>query len=180
MKSDPAAASGWYEVGKFPDIQQGDIFFNVPIPLVPTGLYSELKPHTTATTLTRVNVFDVVVLTQSCDLARSEDPDRQIILCALDDASKLYPKKSDREDVAKGRRPALHLLDKCSAAELTFAQKIVSFQTIYTVPKAYLEELCLRSKIRVRLRSPYREHLSQAFARYFMRVGLPEPDLTVD
>jgi hypothetical protein len=26
---------------------------------------------------------------------------------------------------------------------------------------------------RLRLRSPYREHLAQAFARYFMRVGLP-------
>jgi maleate cis-trans isomerase len=28
---------------------------------------------------------------------------------------------------------------------------------------------------RVRLLSPYKEHLSQAFARYFMRVGLPRP-----
>lgn len=28
-------------------------------------------------------------------------------------------------------------------------------------------------KQRLRLLPPYREHLSQAFARYFMQVGLP-------
>lgn len=30
-----------------------------------------------------------------------------------------------------------------------------------------------RNGKRLRLCPPYREHLSQAFARYFMRVGLP-------
>ncbi len=29
------------------------------------------------------------------------------------------------------------------------------------------------NRTRLRLRSPYKEHLAQAFARYFMRVGLP-------
>jgi hypothetical protein len=32
-----------------------------------------------------------------------------------------------------------------------------------------------RQRPRLRLRSPYREHLSQASARFFMRVGLPRP-----
>jgi hypothetical protein len=31
----------------------------------------------------------------------------------------------------------------------------------------------VKDKKRIRLLPPYREHLSQAFARHFMRVGLP-------
>ena len=45
----------------------------------------------------------------------------------------------------------------------------------FTVPRDYLEPLyAQRAKSRLRLRPPYREHLSQAFARFFMRVGLPQ------
>ncbi len=179
MKSDPPAISGWYEVGQFADIQQGDIFFDVPIPILPQGLYSQVSGGQSVTEETRFDQFDVVVLTQTCDLARC-DPESQVILCAMQDATTLYSKKDQRENVSKGRMPALHFLDKCVATDLSFAQKIVSFQTIHTVPRAYLDERCVGTNIRARLRSPYREHLSQAFARYFMRVGLPEPDLVVD
>ena len=53
---------------------------------------------------------------------------------------------------------------------------VVEFQDIFTVPRRYLEALyAQRGRDRVRLRSPYREHLSQSFARFFMRVGLPVP-----
>ena len=42
------------------------------------------------------------------------------------------------------------------------------------VPRAFLEDLIAeRGTKRLRLLPPYREHLSQAFARFFMRVGLP-------
>ena len=59
---------------------------------------------------------------------------------------------------------------------LEISVRVVDFHEIYTVPKAFLEKLlCTRKQARLRLRPPYREHLSQAFARYFMRVGLPEP-----
>lgn len=54
--------------------------------------------------------------------------------------------------------------------------RVVDFHAIYTVPRDFLETLLLdRNKPRVRLLPPYREHLSQAFARFFMRVGLPAP-----
>ncbi|MBD5492017.1 MAG: hypothetical protein HDR16_07880 [Lachnospiraceae bacterium] len=35
------------------------------------------------------------------------------------------------------------------------------------------KEMAFKNGKRLRLCPPYREHLSQAFARYFMRVGLP-------
>jgi hypothetical protein len=37
----------------------------------------------------------------------------------------------------------------------------------------YFIETIIKSKQHKRLLPPYREHLSQSFARYFMRVGLP-------
>jgi hypothetical protein len=53
---------------------------------------------------------------------------------------------------------------------------IVDFHMIYTVPRDFLESLLQhRGKPRLRLVPPYREHLSQAFDRFFMRVGLPAP-----
>jgi len=52
----------------------------------------------------------------------------------------------------------------------------VDFHEVFTLPRAFLESLLVaRGKLRPRLLSPYREFLSQAFARYFMRVGLPIP-----
>ncbi len=43
-------------------------------------------------------------------------------------------------------------------------------------PISFLESLIEKRGIpRFRLLPPYREHLSQAFARFFMRVGLPIP-----
>ena len=53
--------------------------------------------------------------------------------------------------------------------------RIVDFHSVHTVPRVFLEGLIAeRGTKRLRLLPPYREHLSQSFARFFMRVGLPE------
>lgn len=41
------------------------------------------------------------------------------------------------------------------------------------MPKNFIQEQLTHLGIRLRLLSPYREHLAQNFSRYFMRVGLP-------
>jgi hypothetical protein len=41
------------------------------------------------------------------------------------------------------------------------------------VPYAYLTQHAESLGLRWRLESPFLEHFSQAFARFFMRVGLP-------
>jgi hypothetical protein len=51
--------------------------------------------------------------------------------------------------------------------------QIVDFRTVFSVPFQFITEMARRQSRRLRLQSPYREHLSQAFARFFMRVGLP-------
>jgi hypothetical protein len=50
--------------------------------------------------------------------------------------------------------------------------RVVDFRSLFTLPLSFLREQAKSAK-RVRLFPPYREHLSQAFARFFMRVGLP-------
>jgi hypothetical protein len=49
----------------------------------------------------------------------------------------------------------------------------VDSRQIVSLPIAYLRRHAGNLGPRWRLQSPYREHFSQAFARFFMRVGLP-------
>lgn len=50
---------------------------------------------------------------------------------------------------------------------------VVDFRAIYGLPLGYLTRHAVQVGDRWRLRSPFLEHFSQAFARSFMRVGLP-------
>ena len=52
----------------------------------------------------------------------------------------------------------------------------VDFHEVFTLPRPVLESLLRNLRlVRPQLLPPYREHLSQAFARFFMRVGWPTP-----
>jgi len=50
---------------------------------------------------------------------------------------------------------------------------LVDFTRVFTVDASLVRELASHQDPRLRLNPPYREHLAQAFARFFMRVGLP-------
>ena len=50
---------------------------------------------------------------------------------------------------------------------------VVDFRQIFSLPVPYLRKHAMTLGTRWRLQSPFREHFSQAFARFFMRVGLP-------
>ena len=50
---------------------------------------------------------------------------------------------------------------------------VVDFREIFSLPIDYLKDHAVRLGPRWRLKSPFLEHFSQAFARFFMRVGLP-------
>jgi len=49
----------------------------------------------------------------------------------------------------------------------------MDFRRVYSLPVAFVRMQAEKSLPHLRLLPPYREHLSQAFARFFMRVGLP-------
>ncbi len=76
------------------------------------------------------------------------------------------------DNLKKGAYPNLHLLNKDDVVGLEDYQ-VVDFHNIYGIDINWLLTHIESVKKRIRLLPPYREHLSQSFARYFMRVGLP-------
>ena len=134
---------------------------------------------------------DVVVMTQACDLEQNKV--KNVVLCphrALQDYKGKWAEYMTRVNDGKPPSPKawkrhcdhlrdghmwnLAILNHASDETLETDHRVVDFQEIYTVPRQFLESfLAERDQQRLRLLPPYREHLSQAFARFFMRVGLP-------
>lgn len=164
----------WYQIGKLNDLEQGDLFPNCPVISLP----NDLKPILNAKENDEIEIIpdlkrvNLILMTQSCDLAHQKV--NQVLLCAYSPFSaETYQK--NKENIKRERMPALHLIEKCDAANFSFEKQVVDFRAIYTLPKDFVLTFAKTQKNRVRLLSPYKEHLSQAFARYFMRVGLPRP-----
>ena len=81
--------------------------------------------------------------------------------------------KKGKEALRRGNVPGYHLLNKCEIDGFETDYLVVDFRSVYSVPFDFIMELVEKRGKRLRLLPPYREHLSQAFARFFMRVGLP-------
>lgn len=164
----------WYESGNWDKLEQGDLLVNCPVLVQSAELAPKLlnvvKNIQTDIPI-GVQLFDLIIMSQSCDLAH--DKIDQVLLCAYFPASN--QSRDNRKAIRREHRPALHMIEKCELKGHEFEQQIVDFRTIYTLPKGFVLEFAKQLKSRVRLLPPYKEHLSQAFARYFMRVGLPRP-----
>lgn len=86
-------------------------------------------------------------------------------------------RKKILENLKKGHFAAYHLLNKQQGIIEDYL--VVDFKNVYSINRSTLNDVIKNQAKRVRLLPPYREHLSQAFARYFMRVGLPQ-DITIE
>lgn len=182
--------SRWYG-GAAPaePLTQGDLIWDCPVITwsdAPDRQPSVIDEHTLRAAQTAI-LADVVVMTQACDLQQNKVED--VILCAhwgLID----YQAQFQADQRATGQNPtarswARHCDDIRHGIQWSRAMlngeddagvdhRIVFFDQVYTMPRIFLESLSRTGQLRrVRLEPPYREHLSQAFARYFMRVGLP-------
>jgi hypothetical protein len=119
----------------------------------------------------------LIIVTQSCDLENSKVD--LVAMCpayTLEEFETTNPKfksKERWEAVRTGREPGLHLLGSPSNPDDSRGALVVDFGQIFSLPPAYLEKKAEVAGERLRLDSPFLEHFSQAFARYFMRVGLP-------
>lgn len=132
---------------------------------------------------------DVVVMTQACDLENNHVSN--VLLCphlSLEEyrvaceeefngshqelTTKAWRKRC--ESIKQGSVWNLAMLNSREEGEIKLSLRIVDFHSVYTVPRSFLESMQTQlAQPRLRLLPPYREHLSQAFARFFMRVGLP-------
>jgi hypothetical protein len=120
---------------------------------------------------------DLIIVTQSCDLANKNI--QFVALCPIhqliffEEVNPKFKKKGEWEQVRKGRHEGLHLLASPIHPENSYDARVVDFRQIHSLPYTYLAQHADRVAPRWRLASPYLEHFSQAFARFFMRVGLP-------
>jgi hypothetical protein len=167
----------WYEiVTETEPILQGDFLYSCPI-VVPS---TAIEPETIGQKIVSAKVieYDVIIMSQSCDLMFKKLD--LVLVCpiwSLDEFEKrndFFKSKRGKEELRQGNVPGYHLLNKCDVEGFETANYlVVDFRNVYGVPFDFLTDLAKRKGKRLRLLPPYREHLSQAFARFFMRVGLP-------
>lgn len=157
-------------------LRQGDYLPECLVP-VPAEDF-DLKARAGETVAIACDVHDLIVVTQSCDLVNEPKP-QFVILCPIypiADFEEVNPKFRTGgrwNNVRAGRVAGLHLLASPTDPENNREALVVDFRQVYTLPHNYLMRRVSDLGSHWRLRSPYLEHFSQAFARYFMRVGLP-------
>jgi hypothetical protein len=168
----------WYDVVKGDQLQQGDILFRCP--LVKPTLADLENDDPSVTREVKVEEQNAIILSQSCDLAlwKGKCAIEDVILCPLYSREEMRGDKTYKnmvawEEARKGRHPSVHILNECTIRGVEFDFMLVDLTEVFSIAVDTLREFAERQNPRVRLNPPYREHLSQAFARLFMRVGLP-------
>lgn len=174
----------WYEIITYSsEIRQGDFIPECPILIPPSNLNfsqadgDEVDFHDTIT----VKTLNTVVVSQSCDLENNKV--EIVLVCPIISLADFFAAlpESDRsgkgrakklDNLRQGNLPSYHLLNRDTDFGIEDFQ-VVDFHNVYGVNFDFLKDYIVKIKSRVRLLPPYREHLSQAFARFFMRVGLP-------
>jgi hypothetical protein len=169
----------WYElIEPNETLEQGDILRNCLDPVLPRLASSEETPDVKVEEQKpeESGIYDrVVVLSQSCDLADGRI--QRVMVCPVYTFAEYLKtaggnKQSVFADLKKGRRIAYHLLNLCEIKGYEAPHLVADFGDAFGIPFAYAKELSGNHR-RVRLLPPYREHLAQMFARFYMRVGLP-------
>lgn len=160
----------WYDIVESNDLEQGDILFDFEFPVV-------REPIGDGPPVVDFLTYDVIVMTQSCDIPKASI--EHIILCPireLKDAATLHPMFGDasgKENLRRGNVFAYHMLNDCALSNFERDYMVVQFERVFERPKSSVKTFVEMQERRLRLLPPYREHLAQAFARFFMRVGLP-------
>lgn len=155
----------WFGVVSGADLEQGDFLAKCP------------HYHAEADGTFVREDRDCVVLSHSCDLAN--DKLKMVQVCpywpleTLISHSDFFRSKKGKEELRKGNVTGYHLINRCTVEGLGQDFIVVEFRSLFGIPLDIARQLAIAQSPRLRLLPPYREHLAQAFARFFMRVGLP-------
>ncbi len=169
--------ASWWSVITGTELEQGDLFFDVP---TLRGLSSTDAPDVITASIARV---DAIIVTQSCDLEHAKSSRvllarvvswADFVEAQLDGGNSAVESSAYIQNLIRGNIPPLTLLHK-RLKQPVFPWSVANFRDLHVVERAQLDAQTAQagSMTRLRLRSPYKEHFAQAFARYFMRVGLP-------
>jgi len=120
---------------------------------------------------------DVIIITQSCEL--ENDKSDFVLVCPyyplveVENLNEYFKSSDGKEQTRRGNVPGYHMLAESQEPGFEQTIQIVDFRSVQSLPFKFLRAFANSQEKRLRLLSPYREHLAQAFARFFMRVGLP-------
>lgn len=165
----------WYRLVNGDNLEQGDILECCPVFAPPSGL--TLNSLEDQDAQFKWAQRDVIIMSQSCDLVKGREKITEVLLCAVWNRSELteghLSTNKGMEEARRGQLPAHHVLNECKLQNVPKEVRVVDFHRIYVLPLDFSRGFAAKTPNRIRLLPPYREHLSQAFARFFMRVGLP-------
>lgn len=158
----------WYEViSNSIQLEQGDILENWVVNVPKPGNGEVVEEY-----------YTLILMTQTCDI---EDNIPHLIFCPvwtqkqLADVEPTFNKPATIGNLRKGYMVGFYPINKCEVAPLIRSWRIVQFQRIIEIETDSVIKNHSILNARLRLLPPYRESLSQAFARFFMRIGLPVP-----
>lgn len=165
----------WFDIVEGSELQQGDLIRDCPIytPIIPAEADGNVQVDE--------GQYDVIILSQTCDLVIGRENVQQVVVCpaalrAEIAASNDHPlrTKGALQNACKNKEPAFFVLAAFEHADVSRDVSVVHFRMVYTLPIGYLRTIAERAGKRPRLRSPYKEALSNRFAAFFGRVALPE------
>ena len=177
--SQPASRFPWYEIVEGDELEQGDIFEQCPIFKIESPFSYEEFCAADFEPQFKNWTYDVIVITQSCDLVKGHPKVEEVLLCAMWQLDELAQENDfvrhakGREEIRRGNVPGFHMLNASVLPDFERPIRVIIFQRVSSFPLTFLRSMAQACGPRLRLLPPYREHLGQAFARYFMRVGLP-------
>jgi hypothetical protein len=168
------ATSSWYEKLKEDDpLSQGDLLCGLPI-LLPIEPLIEPSDDIRS----KITLNDVIVLSQSCDLLHAGKISQ--IQVAPVSTLRDFLKKNKHlntverlEQLRKNQIPRYYLLNRNNSPLFHRGFLVVDFGSVQSVKYNTLILFKKKYGTRISLKSPYKEQLSQHFARFYMRVGLP-------
>ena len=155
----------WFGITEEERLEQGDLLASCPF--FRTDVAGQFRRDTA----------DVIVVSHSCDL--TNDKLEIVQVCPFWSLEVLAVRvehlrgRKGREDLRRGNLPGYHLLNRCTLSGFERDFLVVDFRSLLGVNLTTIRALAANQRPRLRLLPPYREHLAQAFARFFMRVGLP-------
>jgi len=153
---------------------QGDIIDNFEFAI---GYEEDAKNGTTKVkTITR----DVIILSNTCDMILERPKLRNILISPLTAISEfekqnpIYSSSNFKEAVRRGFIRNFFILAEVDFKEIKKEPCIINFREIFFTKIEVIRNHAEQQGKRIRLKNPYREGFSQAFAKFIMYVGYPE------
>jgi len=150
----------WCELTRGESLLQGDILMDCPILSVLGRFHWPLSAD--AEIEVEAKVFDLVVMTQSCDLENEKVEDlllaqlvswTDVVHAELERSNENVRSRKFRKLLVDGYVPGLSLLHKRETSPV-LPWSVVDFHRLFTLPKAFVTEFAARAGGRLRIRSP--------------------------